>query len=254
MDPNEAAIALREAEIKKLMGVDVNFIDPTKQNSLIRTIAPYISPAWGHSNYANAFNNTIGMDGYTPGELPYIEAHEAAHLSNEEATPAKFLGVAGRTVTGLSDRLGKPIPLELIGGGLMHIDAAEEDRAERLAAKYGPALGGNIANAPVINRGRSQYGDRLREEGQQRIAGVFKPLLDSINQAKGLATNFIQGPQRSSLESEIREAVTSFRNLSRSTNDITPELLEVSNRLDNMRKMYSDKGGNFDAFVDTIGR
>ena len=59
MDPNEAAIALREAEIKKLMGVDVNFIDPTKQNSLIRTIAPYISPAWGHSNYANAFDSLL---------------------------------------------------------------------------------------------------------------------------------------------------------------------------------------------------
>ena len=72
-DYTAAATAFKEQQIKKLMGVDANIIDPNKEFSLVRKVAPTISN-WGHSDYANPISNTIGIAGYTPGSDPYREA------------------------------------------------------------------------------------------------------------------------------------------------------------------------------------
>lgn len=250
-DYTSAATAFRESRIKDVMGVDANFIDPDKDSSLVRAIAPKLSREWGKNDYANPLTNTIGMAGYKPGANPYTEAHEAGHLSNEQAGLPKLLGISGRTVTGISDQLGNPAPLELLGGGLTHaFDAREEDRAERLSAKYGPQLGGDPTKAPKIdNQGRSQYGDGLRQEGVRRMAGAAKPLLNAVNFVKGQ----VQGVRQSSMEPGIRDAVTNFRSLSQSAgDDITPELLKSFRDIDKLRDQYNERGGDFNNFVSSI--
>ena len=250
-DYSSAATAFRENKIQEVMGVKANIIDPKKEPSLVHTIAPKFSKEWGKSDYANPLSNTIGMSDYVPGADPYTEAHEAGHLSNEQAGLPKLLGIAGRTVNGISDQLGNPGPLELLGGGLTHaFDAREEDRAERLSAKYGPQLGGNPSKAPKIDdQGRSQYGNNLRAEGTQRMAGAAKPLIDSINFLK----NKFQGARQGTMEPGIRDAVTNYRSLSQSAgDDITPELLQASNDMDKLREEYNNRGGDFDAFASGI--
>ncbi len=251
MDSKAAAVNFREKKIKEVMGVDANIIDPEKEPSLVRSVAPMISKEWGTNDYANPLTNTIGMSGYKPGANPYTEAHEAGHLSNEQAGLPKLFGVAGRTVNGISDKLGNPGPLELLGGGLTHaFDAREEDRAERLSAKYGPQLGGDPDKAPIIDdQGRSKYGDNLRTEASRRMTGAAKPLIDSINFVKNKFQRFSQ----SGMEPEIRDAVSSYRSLSRSAGgDITPQLLEASNNMDKLRNEYKSRGGDFDTFVSGI--
>ena len=240
----------REAQIQRVMGVKPNFIDAETEPSLVRAVAPIISKEWGNSPYANPINNTIDLPSQ-PGAQPYIDAHEAGHLSNEQAGLPKLLGVSGRFVTGISDQIGNPGPLELLGGGLTHaFDAREEDRAERLSAKYGPQLGGEPGKGPQIDdQGRSRYGDNLRREGAQRMAGAAKPLLDSIDFVKSK----VQGVRLGGMEPDIRNAVTNYRSLSQSAGaDLTPELIDASKNLDVLRKQYNERGGDFDAFVSGV--
>lgn len=253
-DYTSAATAFRENQIKNVMGVSTNIIDPSVEPSLVRAIAPKFSKDWGQSDYANPLSNTIGMNNYNPDTRdPYVEAHEAGHLSYEQATPAKFLGVSGRAVTGLSDQLNNPAPLELLGGALLHVDASEEDRAERLSAKYGPKLGGKAGQGPVISAdGTSRYGGMLREQGKQRMAGAAAPLLNTLSSLKNSVVNLMQAPGRSNLEPQMREAVTNFRNLSQASDDVTPDLIKASNLVDDFKSQYQQQGGNFDNFLTTI--
>lgn len=252
MDSKEkAAVDFREKKIKEVMGVYPNIINPGKEPSLVRSVAPLISKSWGTSNYANPLTNTIGILGYEPGDRPYLEAHEAGHLSNEQAGLPKLFGVSGRAVTGISDQLGNPGPLELLGGGLTYaFDASEEDRAERLSAKYGPQLGGKPHKAPQIDdQGRSRYGDSLRDEGSRRMTRAAKPLIDSFNFLK----NKIQRVHQGGMEPDIRNAVSNYRSLSKSVgDDITPQFLEASKNMDKLRDEYKSRGGDFDTFVSNI--
>lgn len=254
-DYNAAATAFKESRIRDVMGVNANIIDPNKDQSLVRTVAPIVSKTWGDANYANPLTNTIGINNYKPGEKPYVEAHEAGHLSYEDAGPSKFLGVSGRAVTGLSDSLGKPAPLEIVGGLLTRtFDAAEEDRAERLSAKYGPMLGGDPKNAPIIDsKGRSAYGNTLRKAGDERVTQAIAPIVEPIKNAIGWVKNEIQKPGRTNTEQELRNAVTRYRQLSNQAGaDITPELMQSSNRVDALRDKYINQGGNYDEFIDTL--
>lgn len=248
-----SAVDAREKKIKNIMGVNSNFIDPNKEKSAVRSIAPLVSGEWGNANYANPLNNTIGINDYQPGRRPYLEAHEAGHLSWEQASPAKLLGVSGRAVTGISDRLGNPVPLEVIGGALTRtFDASEEDRAERLSAKYGPALGGDPSMAPVIDsQGRSGYGNNLRKAGDERITKAIAPIVDPIKAAIGWTKNQINAPQRSDLENSIRQSTNEFRKLSLG-DTVSPELKSVSDRLDGLKKKYEKAGGDFYDFVGSF--
>lgn len=247
----DSAVTQRKDEIENVMGVSPNIIDPDKDSALIPSVAKRISPHWGEAHYANPVNNTIGIYGYEPGKRPYLEAHEAGHLSFEDAGPAKFLGVAGRAVTGISDQLGKPPLLETIGGGLLHFDAAEEDRAERLSAKYGPQLGGKPENAPFIDsKGRSNYGNGLRKEGRERIYnGTIKPIVSPIQSAISKVNQWNTKRKQSELQPQIRDAVLNYRRLLTGTDSNTPELIQSTKNLSKLRKQYGD---GFLEFVDTI--
>ena len=244
------AITKREDKIQNVMGVKPNIIDPNQEPSFVRSVAPLISKEWGHAPYANAFNNTIGMNDYKPGKDPYTEAHEAGHLSWEDAGPAKLLGVSGRAVTGLSDQLGNPSLLDAIGGGLLHVDAAEEDRAERLAAKYGPALGGKPENAPYIDsKGRSKYGDSLRKQGNSRMIQSIQPIVQPVANALNSVNHWNTHRKQERLQPQIREAVLNHRRISAASDDITPELINSSKNLSKLKDKYGD---GFLDFIDTI--
>lgn len=242
------SVAKREDEIENVMGVRPNIIDPGKTPTLVRPVAKFVSKTWGDANYANPLNNTIAIDDYQPGRRPYLEAHEAGHLSWEDASPAKLLGVSGRAVTGISDQIGNPPLLEVIGGGLLHTDAAEEDRAERLSAKYGPQLGGIPENAPVIDSdGRSRYGNRLREEGMRRINSAVEPIVGPIQSAISKVNQWNTKRRQSELQPQIRDAVLNYRRISAASHDITPEMIESSNYLDKLADEYGD------GFLDFVG-
>lgn len=245
----------RQQKIKNVMGVSANIIDPNKDSSLVRTVAPLLSSEWGRASYANPVNNTIAINGYQPGAEPYLEAHEAGHLSYEEAGPAKFLGVSGRAVTGLSDRLNNPAPLELLGGFLTKtFDASEEDRAERLSAKYGPRLGGNPADAPTIDsQGRSRYGNRLRDEGNLRIAGALAPVTSLYNSAQDFVVGNQQSNQRSQLEPKIKNLTGQYRQmLANDTDTNSAQFQQINRQLRDLQTQYSKQGGNFDQFVSGL--
>ena len=246
----DPAITKREIEIKNVTGVKPNLIDPNREPSLVRSVAPVISEEWGRQSYANPLNNIIAINNYRPAEEPYVEAHEAGHLSWEDAGPAKLLGVSGRAVTGLSDKLGNPPLLDAIGGGLMHFDASEEDRAERLSAKYGSKLGGDLKDAPVIDsKGRSAYGNSLREEGKQRIFSTIKPIVTPVLNAVGIVNQWNTQRKQAELQPQIREAVLNHRRISAASDDITPELINSSKNLSILEDKYGD---GFLEFIDTI--
>jgi hypothetical protein len=246
----DSAVTKREDEIQNVMGVKPNIIDPNQEPSFVRSVAPVISKEWGRASYANPLNNTIAINDYKPAKDPYIEAHEAGHLSWEDAGPAKLLGVSGRAVTGLSDNLGNPPLLDAIGGGLLHFDAVEEDRAERLAAKYGPALGGKPENAPYIDsKGRSKYGDYLREQGNSRMIQSIKPIVQPVASAFNVVNQWKTQRKQERLQPQIREAVLNHRRISQISDDITPELLASSKNLSKLEDKYGD---GFLDFIDTI--
>lgn len=247
---NKPQRSKREQLIKDVTGVDSNIIDPSKEPSLVKTVAPIVSPEWGESHYANPLNNTIAINGYEPGKQPYLEAHEAGHLSWEEASPAKFLGVSGRAVTGVSDQIGNPPMLEAIGGALLHFDASEEDRAERFSAKYGPQLGGIPEHGPRIDdEGRSDYGNMLRTEGRFRIGKAFDPITKPLISAVKSANQWNTQRSQQELQPQIRNEVLNYKQLFSQSDDITPELRQSSLRLKELREKYGD---GFDDFVGTI--
>ena len=251
-DYNAAATAFRESRIRDVMGVNANIIDPNREASAVRSIAPAISDEWGNHSYANPVTKTIGINDYKPGSDPYLEAHEAGHLSNEQAGPAKFLGVSGRAINSLSDRLGNPAPLDLVGGIMQRtFDASEEDRAERLSAKYGQQLGGDPSKAPEIDsEGRSRYGNNLRKAGDERATRAIAPIVDPIKSAIGWVGDQFQKPGRANTEDALRTEVARYRQLSQG--DVTPELTQSSQRIDQLRTEYNNQGGDFDSFIGTI--
>ena len=250
-DYTSARSAVVQQKMKNVMGVDATLNTSNGNSSLTDKFVNSSYLKNSGQAYANTYTGNITYQNQQPGDNPYLDAHEAGHLSNEEAGLPKYLGATGRITGAISDKLGNPGPLELLSGGLTHaFDAREEDRAERLSAKYGPQFGGNSSKAPHINdQGRSRYGDNLRREGTQRMAGAAKPLLDSLNFIKSK----VQGVRLGGMEPNIRNAVTNYRSLSQSAGaDLTPELIDASKNLDVLRKQYNERGGDFDAFVSGV--
>ena len=249
-DYTSARSAAVQRKMKNVMGVDATLNTSNNNPSLIDKFINSTSLKSTGSAYANTYTGNITYQDKQPGDNPYLDAHEAGHLSNEGAGLPKYLGATGRITGAVSDKIGNPGPLELLSGGLTHaFDAREEDRAERLSAKYGSQFGGNPSKAPKIDdQGRSQYGNNLRAQGTQRMAGAAKPLLDSINFIK----DKVQGARQGSMEPSIRDAVTNYRSLAQSAgDDITPELLQASNDIDKLREKYNNRGGDFDAFTSS---
>ena len=251
---------IREQKIKSIMGVDANIIDPSTEFSLVRKIAPYISNQWGSNDYANPLNNTIGItedsSSTWAGRRPYVDAHEAGHLSWEDAGPAKLLGVSGLAVSGISDQLNNPPILDLIGGALTStFDAFEEDRAERLSAKYGGQLGGDSKYKPSIDtQGRSDYGNFLRKAGDARMVQGAEPVLGPIRGILNSANSFFTQQNQNRLKPEIKKLYAESEQLRKDWNlsDPVPKrLVDVSKRMTSLRNEYGED--DYYEYMDILG-
>lgn len=249
------AVTQRKDQIERVMGIRPNIVDPTSNpvtNAVYGAYTNLIGRGGDRPDSANTLTNTMVMQNYQPGQKPLVETHEAAHLSNEQAGLPKYLGAAGRFIgRGLSDNLGNPAPLEMLSGALMMtMDANEEDRAERLTKKYGAQLGADPSSLPYIDHdGRSSYGNNIRTEGKQRIKGALSPVLSPIQSAIGAANQWRADQTQAGLKPQITEAVKKYRNLSSSSDQVTPELLELDKQLSQYQKQY---GEGFNDFVNTI--
>jgi hypothetical protein len=168
----------RSQELYEQTGVKARFIDSSKTPTLVSRIAPFVSPTWGKADYANTFQNEIGIKDYRGGASPKereLEMHELGHINPADKKYYSYAGVLGRGLTGISDQIGNPALLEVAGGlAKKYLDASEEDRAERFTAKHAK-IGGY--DPPFIDEyGRSAYGNNLRMQGQARISKAFDPL------------------------------------------------------------------------------
>jgi len=190
----------RSKELEKITGVKGRIIDPSKTPSLVSVFAPAVSE-WGDSHYANPLLNEIGIHGYVGDgkkeNFKQLEIHELGHLNPADKKFYSYGGVAGRALTGISEKLGKPAPLQVVGGlALQYLDAPEEDRAERFAAKYAQQL--NYSSPFIDEKGQSSYGNNLRKQGKEIVQQTLDPfeLLPKAQKAvrdfsnQGLIQNF----------------------------------------------------------------
>jgi hypothetical protein len=206
----------RSKELEKITGVKGRIIDPQKTPSLVSTIAPVFS-AWGTNDYANPLLGEIGMSNYQgTGKSPYevrTEIHELGHLNPVDKKYYSYGGVAGRFLTGVSERLGKPAPLELAGGlALQYLDAPEEDRAERFAARFAQQL--NYPAREISPQGTSAYGDMLRKQGseisQKAIGSVINPF-GIPEKIINKTTQFVNQQLAAPLQQELSRALPGYR-------------------------------------------
>jgi hypothetical protein len=237
----------RSKELERITGVKGRIIDPQKTPSLVSSIAPVFS-AWGTNDYANPLLGEIGMSNYqgtgkSPHEV-YTEIHELGHLNPADKKYYSYGGVAGRFLTGVSERLGKPMPLQLAGGlALQYLDAPEEDRAERFASRFAQQL--NYPAPEMTSEGTSSYGDMLRKQG----SGISQEAINSVINPFGIpekvikkTTEFINQQQAAALQKELSRSLPSYRE--RFANEINPskENLKESERLNNLAKQIEALG------------
>jgi hypothetical protein len=237
----------RSKELEKITGVKGRIIDPQETPSLVSTIAPVFS-AWGTNDYANPLLGEIGMSNYqgtgrSPQEVR-TEIHELGHLNPADKKYYSYGGVAGRFLTGVSERLGKPTPLQLAGGlALQYLDAPEEDRAERFASRFAQQL--NYPAPEITSQGTSAYGDRLRKQGseisQEAINSVINPF-GIPGKVINKATELVNQQQASALQEELSRSLPVYRQ--RFANEMTPsqENLKETQRLNNLVKQMEALG------------
>lgn len=237
----------RSKELEKITGVKGRIIDPQKTPSLISTIAPVFS-AWGTNDYANPLLGEIGMSNYKgTGQSPQevrTEVHELGHLNPTDKKYYSYGGVAGRFLTGVSEHLGKPMPLQLAGGlALQYLDAPEEDRAERFASRFAQQL--NYPSPEITSEGTSAYGNMLRKQGkeisQEAINSVINPFGIPEKIIKK-TTEVVNQQQASVLQEELSRSLPGYRQ--RFANEInpSPENLKETERLNNLAKQIESLG------------
>lgn len=237
----------RSKELEKITGVKGRIIDPQKTPSLVSTIAPVFS-AWGTNNYANPLLGEIGMSNYqgtgkSPDEVR-TEIHELGHLNPADKKYYSYGGVAGRFLTGVSERLGKPMPLELAGGlALQYLDAPEEDRAERFTARFAQQL--NYPAREISPQGTSAYGDMLRKQGseitQEAINNVINPF-GIPEKIINKTTQFVNQQRAAPLQQELSRSLPGYRQRSANETVTSPETLKESQRLINLAKQIEALG------------
>lgn len=233
----------RSKELEKITGVKGRIIDPQKTPSLVSSIAPVFS-AWGTANYANPLLGEIGMYNYKgTGKSPQevrTEIHELGHLNPADKKYYSYGGVAGRFLTGVSERLGKPMPLELAGGlALQYLDAPEEDRAERFTARFAQQL--NYPAPEITPEGTSAYGNRLREQGQETIGSVINPF-GIPGKIINKTTQLVNQQRANPLQEELSRSLPAYRQ--RFANETTPsqENLKETKRLNDLVKQIEALG------------
>lgn len=180
----------RSKELEKITGVKARIVNPDKSPTLVSRIAPIFS-SWGDASYANPLLNEIGIRDYKSTKTdPFqrqLEIHELGHINPADKKYYSYGGVLGRFLTGVSEKLGKPGFLEVAGGlALQHLDAPEEDRAERFAKKYAQQL--NYPSPRMESNDRSAYGNQLRETGERTVQQALDPFELIPKAQQGLKT------------------------------------------------------------------
>lgn len=222
----------RSEEISQITGVKARFIDPEKTPSVVRLIAPIVSPSWGTQDYANPLLKEVGLSGYKGGKTDrerMVEFHEIGHLNSKDKNIYSHLGVLGRSMQGLSKQTGN-LPLTDLAAGLalQYADAPEEDRAERFAKKY--AKKGNYSSPIIYEDNTSNYGNELRSEGKELTSSALSRLTDPFGIVSG-ASQFINQKRADPIRKEIQQIEPGLKNLVVNMGDeISPELLRLSKR------------------------
>lgn len=222
----------RSRELEKMTGVRARFVDPAKTSTLVRRVAPLVSPQWGNQDYANPLLGEIGMAEYSGGRDARerrTEIHELGHINPADKGVYSYAGVLGRSLEGVSQAIGN-LPVADIAAGLAmrELDAREEDRAERFAARYAQQAG---YRAPEIApAGSSAYGDQLRRQGNELIDRGVTGLTDPF----GLVSKVRSGLnelQAAPLRDEARRMEPELKRLLlRDGEALSPELLELNKR------------------------
>jgi hypothetical protein len=243
----------RSKELERATGVSARIVDPEKSPTLVRRVAPQISPRWGENNYANPLLNEVGIAGYRGGATPeerYIEFHELGHLSPKDKKIYSRLGVLGRTAQGVSDATGNLPPVDLAAGMAMQaFDAREEDRAERFAKAH--ARVGNFQGPKINPDGTSNYGNSLRKEGRELVRSSLQRMGDPFGAVSG-ARQFVNQIQAGPVKAEIDRVEEELSTMMRSdaywqrqkTDGVPPEAIELSRKHTNLQERLRELGIN----------
>lgn len=129
-----------------------------------------LNPWGGVAGYAGRepLNGPIIAVDKGQGQSRYSEnliVHELGHLQGEQVPDG------GRALAILSNATGNPPLLKFASGLLHHLDAKDEDKAERFTAAHRGAQA-----ATIHPDGTSGYGNRLREEGNKMMMDAVDPL------------------------------------------------------------------------------
>lgn len=233
----------RSRELEEKTGVKGRFIDVQRTPTFVNRIANAVAPKWGHSPYANIFAGQVGMQGYQGGATPeerYVEYHELGHLNPKDKAPYSYFGGAGRALEGISDATGNLPPVDLAAGlAMRYADAEEEDRAERFTARFAKQGG---YEAPYISpEGRSAYGNELRRQGQELTSSALERMTNPF----GLRTrveSFVNTQRAKPLQEELTRSLPAYRELLKKNDEITPEIMKESERLDSLQKRIEALG------------
>jgi len=237
----------RSKELEKITGVKGKIINPQKTPSLVSAIAPVFS-AWGTNDYANPVLGEIGISNYQGtgknSKERYTEIHELGHLNPTDKKYYSYGGVAGRFLTGVSERLGKPLPLELAGGlALQYLDAPEEDRAERFASRFAKQL--NYPSPEITSQGTSPYGDMLRRQGRQISQEAINTVINPFGIPEKIinkTTQFVNEQRASALQQELSRSLSGYRQRFANEIEISPENLKESERLNSLARQIEALG------------
>ena len=234
----------RSKELAKITGVTARFVDPAQTTTLVRRIAPAISPQWGENDYANPLLTEVAMADYRGGITPSerrTEIHELGHINPSDKQWFSSLGVSGRFFEGLN-RSSNLAPINILSGVLMkNADAREEDRAERFTAKF--ASKGNYPAPKIYEGGTSDYGNSLRRQGQELInRGV-----EQITNPWGLTervTTFVNQQRAKPLREEYDRLTPELQTKFRSWESGEPPkgLIELNNRHRELEQQLKDLG------------
>ena len=231
-----------------------------EDRNVLATTAEKVDPVYQDRSYANPYRNAtyIGKSGNTLGTL----VHELGHLDTSERQGIRErlqqgVGVAGRALTTLGE-LPSPLsaPLKAAGGLVrQHVDANEEDVAERYRDKHSQTL---FTDSDHPNVGAKAYGNNERLAGQRTLADGLDPT-GIIRGTATFADQHIMGPAKEQArQRQIAELNTQFQadqerfqqlpeDYSQYTSDQRSFLKEASSRssqLDDLRQQsarYNNK-------------
>lgn len=137
--------------------------------------------AWGEEGYAYRDPFVGPVIGLPESKMNRdVILHELGHLQGNQ-TPD-----FGRILQTASNLTGGFAPLKFMAGLAISSDAADEDKAEKFASKYGRSL------TPLTSTGASEYGNYLRQEGARLKQEATQPIADVLSGLKSSYRNIAQ--------------------------------------------------------------